>query len=157
MNNIWNEMIKMQENMDKLFNNFFKNEPSFRNNLLENKTNNNQYLSNYVAPDSDIYEKDKEIIAEIDLPGIDKKDIKVNVNKDSIEVTAEKKHEEKEEDKKKGIYRFERSYNGFCRKFDLPKTIDPDNAKAEYKNGVLIIKMPKLEIEESKKKLLEIE
>jgi len=156
---IWDEMKQMQENMDSMFRNFFNSGPFFENNfLLENNSAKKGDLitSNYVAPISDLYETDTEVIAEIDLPGVNKKDIKVNVTKDFIEVNAEKKHEVKEEDKKKGMYRFERSYSGFCRKLPLPNNVDADKANAEYKDGVLKIKIPKLKIEEQKKKLLEI-
>ena len=90
------------------------------------------------------------------MPGVDKKDIKVNVTKDSIEIKAEKKKEVKEEDKKKGMFRHERSFAGFYRSFALPNNVDADKANAEYKDGVLKITVPKLKIEEKKKKLLEI-
>ncbi len=156
---VWDEMRQMQKNMDSLFRNFFNLDPLFENRFLigENSTPKSDLItSNYVEPTSDLYETDKEIIAEIDLPGVDKKDIKVNVTKDSIEINAEKKYETKKEDKKKGMYRFERSYSGFCRKLALPNKVDADKADAEYKNGVLQIKIPKLKIEQQQKKLLEI-
>ncbi len=156
---VLDEMRQMQKNMDSLFRNFFNLDPLFENRFLigENSTPKSDLItSNYVEPTSDLYETDKEIIAEIDLPGVDKKDIKVNVTKDSIEINAEKKYETKKEDKKKGMYRFERSYSGFYRKLALPNKVDADKADAEYKNGVLQIKIPKLKIEQQQKKLLEI-
>lgn len=112
--------------------------------------------SNYRLPVSDIYETDKEIVAEIDLPGVDKKDIKVNVTEGSIEVKAEKKKETKQEGKKKGMFRLERSFAGFYRRFPLPNNVDADKANAEYREGVLKVTVPKLQIEDKKRKQLEI-
>jgi HSP20 family protein len=156
---IWDEMRRMQEQMDSMFSNFFDTEPLIGNNfLLEDGSGKNKGLvsSNYKAPVSDLYETDKEVIAEVDMPGVDKNDIKVNVTEDAIEIKAEKKNEFKEEDKKKGMYRLERSFAGFYRSFALLNSVDPDKANAKYKDGVLKITVPKLKIEEKKKKLLEI-
>lgn len=155
---IWDEMRRMQENMDSVFRNFFSSEPLLGNEFLleDNSDNKDLITSNYVAPASDMYETDKDLVAEIDMPGVDKKDIKVNITKDSIEIKAEKKNELKKEDKKKGLFRLERSYAGFCRKFALPNNVNADKANAEYKDGVLRITVPKLEIEHDKKKRLEI-
>ena len=66
------------------------------------------------------------------------------------------KNEVKEEDKKKGMFRLERSFAGFYRSFALPNNVDSDKANAEYKDGVLKITVPKLKVEEKKKKLLEV-
>lgn len=156
---IWDEMRRMQEQMDLIFSNFFDSEPFIRNNyLLEDGLGKNKELvsSNYRSPVSDIYETEKEVVAEIDMPGVDKNDIKVNVTEDVIEIKAEKKNELKQEDKKKGMFRLERSFAGFYRSFPLPNSVDPDKANAEYKDGVLKITVPKLKVEEKKKKLLEI-
>lgn len=156
---IWDEMRRMQENMDSLFSNFFSTEPLIGNEfLLEDGSGKKGDLvsSNYRAPISDLYETDKEVVAEIDMPGVDKKDIKVNVTKDAIEIKAEKKKEMKQDDKKKGMFRLERSFAGFYRSFALPNNVDADKANAEYKDGVLKITVPKLQVEEKKKKLLEI-
>jgi len=157
---IWDEMRRMQEQMDAIFENFFSGGPflSRGQSLLEGPGSAKGELvaSNYKHPISDIYETDKEIIAEIEIPGVNKNDIKVHVSDDGIEVKAETHAEAKHEDKKKGIYRFERNYSGFYRHFSLPENVDPDKANAEYKDGVLKITLPKLEIQEHKKKLLDI-
>lgn len=156
---IWDEMRKMQEQMDSMFSNFFDTEPFIRNYyLLEDGSGKNKesVSSNYKAPVSDLYETDKEFIAEVDIPGVDKKDIKVNVTEDAIEIKAEKKNELKQEDKKKGMFRLERSFAGFYRNFPLPHNVYSEKANAEYKDGVLKITVPKMKVEEKKKKLLEI-
>ena len=150
---IFDEIRKMQEQMDNMFNGFFGDFGA--ENLLADNTN-KQLVSNYRQPVCDTWETDKEVIAEIELPGVNKKDIKVNVSEDGIEVKTESKYENKVEDKKKGMYKLERSYSGFYRKFALPSNVDPKKAEAEYKNGILKIKVPKLKIEHKKQKLLDI-
>ncbi len=157
--NIWDEMRRMQENMDSIFSSFFNTEPLIGSEfLLEDGSGKRKDLvsSNYKAPVTDLYETDKEVIAEVDMPGVDKKDIKVNVTEDAIEIKAEKKNEVKQDDKKEGMFRLERSFAGFYRSFALPNKVDSDKANAEYKDGVLKVTVPKIPVEEKKKKLLEI-
>lgn len=157
---IWDEMDRMQKQMDAIFESFAVNDPVFAKNkfLLENGDGkkNNLISSSYRQPLSDIYETDKEIITEIEMPGLDKKDIQVHVDSKGISIKAETKKETKDEDKKKGMYRFERNYTGFYRYFALPSNVDSEKSVAEYKDGILKIRVPKLKVEEQKKKLLEI-
>jgi len=156
---LWDEMRRMQEQMDSVFDNFFSGEPFLGGqNLLEGPGRKRGELttSNYKQPISDIYETDKEVVAEVEMPGLNKNDIKVQVSDQGIEIKAETKAETKHEDKKRGMYRFERNYSGFYRHFSLPNNVDANKANAEYKDGVLKITVPKLKIEEQKKKLLEV-
>lgn len=111
-------------------------------------------LMKFEVPAEDIRETDKEVVVAFDLPGIDKKDIKLKVAENEIEVKAEKKEEIKEE--RKGFFRQERSYQGFYRKSSLPAKVKPDQVEAEYKDGVLTVKMPKKEIEHKKPKEVEV-
>ncbi len=97
-------------------------------------------------PFVDIEETDKEIVATVDMPGLEKDDIKINITEDSLEISAEKKHEE-ERKEKDYIYR-ERRSGSFYRYMLLPSHVDPNNAKATYNNGVLEIKVPKTEIKQ---------
>jgi len=105
-------------------------------------------------PTSDIIETEKEVIAKIELPGIEKKDIELNVNENSIEIRAQKKHEQKIE--KKGYFRQERSYSQFYRVLQLPAEVDPNRAKAKMENGLLEITAPKIG-QHSKGKSIDIE
>lgn len=135
---IFDEMRHMQLEMDKVFQNFFA-----RPRLLgvSGKKEDKQ-LASMKSPLADIYQTEKEVIAKIELPGIDKKDIHLNVTDTMLEIKAEKKHEIKQE--KKGFYREERSYSGFYRALPLPAEIDPDGAKAKMENGILEIHLPKV-------------
>ena len=151
---IWDEMRRMQEQMDSMFEGFFNNEDLIGGgtNLLGGPSTAVE-KSNYRQALTDITETDKEVIATVELPGVEKGDIKINATEEGVEIKVEKKDERKEEDKKKGIYRLERSYSGFYRYIPAPDGVDVQNISASYKNGVLELKMPK---EESKKKAKQI-
>ncbi len=149
MRTIFDEIDKMHEHMDHLFNNFFSD--SFVQPKLAYSNSN---LAAYKRPASDLYETDKEIVAKLDMPGIDKKDIKINVTDYGIEIKAETKKEEKKETK--GNYRYERSYSGFYRSFALPEYANAKEAKAEYKEGVLKISIPKKELPHKEVKQIEV-
>ena len=95
-------------------------------------------------PFIDIAETDKEVIATAEMPGLEKEDIKINLTEDKLEISAETKHEE--EKKEKGYIYKERRSGSYYRAISLPSSIDPNNTKASYNNGVLEIKMPKTEI-----------
>jgi len=102
----------------------------------------------------DIYEKDGNYHIEMDIPGFDKSDIKIEAKKDYLTISAEKKNEVNEEDKKKKYIHRERSYGKYERSFYL-RDLDSDNVKAEFNNGVLKITVPKID-EEKDKKYIEI-
>lgn len=104
--------------------------------------------SGYTQPFIDVIDRETELIAAAEMPGLDKKDIKINLTDDRLEISAEKKHEEEKEEK--GYVFRERSSGSYYRAISLPSTIDPEKATASYKNGVLEIKMPKSEIKQKK-------
>ncbi len=105
-----------------------------------------------LAPSIDIYEEGDEIVVKAELPGMKKEDIEVNLTEDSITISGEKKKEEKVE--RKGYHRHERSYGSFARSFSLPSEVRTDDAKGEFKDGVLEIRIPKTE--EAKKKVRKV-
>ena len=125
------EMRKMHREMDRMFRQFF-NKP-----LIGTSKD----LISYERPLSDIEENKDFITLNIDMPGIKKEDIQLNITDDMIEVKAERKHESKVE--KKGFFQQERSYSGFYRRLPLPANVKADQANAEYKNGVLSITIPR--------------
>jgi HSP20 family protein len=79
---------------------------------------------------------------ELAVPGLSKKDININVEKDLLTIKANKEAEQKEDEK---FTRKEFAYNEFSRSFRLPETIDLGNIKANFKNGILIISLAKKE------------
>jgi HSP20 family protein len=93
-------------------------------------------------PKIDLKETDKEIIINAEIPGVDKKDIKVDASENLLTISFEKK-QEKDEKGKNGWHITERRYGSFSRTITLPQTVKSDGAKASYKDGVLKIILPK--------------
>jgi HSP20 family protein len=92
-------------------------------------------------PSVNIAEEDKAFEVSVALPGLDKKDIKVEIQNDCLIVSSEKKYEK--EEKNKNWIRREYGYASFRRMFHLPESADQDKVQAEMKNGVLSIKVAK--------------
>ena len=99
----------------------------------------------YREPETEIHETENEIIITMELPGMDKKDIDLKVTEDQVVVKAEHKEEERE----KTGYR--KLYSNFYKAIRLQQRVNPDKAKATYKNGILEIRLPKLEGEKGKR------
>lgn len=96
----------------------------------------------------DIYEKGGEVHIELDVPGFNKEDVKVDLD-DGILTIAASKHEDKEE-KEKNYYRKERSFGSFKRQFNVGN-VKENEIDAKFNNGVLKISFPKEEQKQSKK------
>lgn len=92
---------------------------------------------------TDIIDKGDKYLLKAELPGFDKKDIKININENYLTISAEH-NEEKEEDlvKNSNFIRRERRYGSFTRSFDI-SDIDIPNIKASYNNGILDLELPK--------------
>ncbi len=103
-----------------------------------------QKFEGHRKPFIDVFETDKEVVATADMPGLEKKDININITEDKLEISTETKREE--EKKEKGYIYKERRGESYYRSVLLPATVDPSNAKATYNNGVLEVKMQKTEV-----------
>ena len=97
----------------------------------------------------DVSEDDQQIEIRLDLPGMDAKGIDIQVNENLLTVSGERK-EEKEE-KGKTYHRVERRYGSFSRSVTLPSAVKQDAVDAQYRDGVLTIKLPKSEEARSRK------
>lgn len=104
------------------------------------------------APRVNIAEDDNHVVMEFELPGMGKDDIKVAVKDGVLSVSGERQY--RDEKKEKNYIRTEMRTGSFCRSFTLPKTIDPDQIKADYKSGILELTLAKRE--EVKPKEIEI-
>jgi HSP20 family protein len=93
------------------------------------------------APTVDIYETENELVIKADLPEISEKELDVRVENNMLTIRGERKFEEKV--KEDNYLRIERTYGSFSRSFSLPNTVNSEAIKAEYKNGVLTVEMPK--------------
>ncbi|MCF6169614.1 MAG: Hsp20/alpha crystallin family protein [Bacteroidales bacterium] len=96
-------------------------------------------------PAVNIIDDKDSFIMELAAPGMKKDDFKINLDNQLLTISSEKKEEkEKQED---NYTRREFTYNSFSRSFTLPKTIVFDKIKADYKDGILVVKLPKKEEE----------
>ncbi|MDH5250373.1 MAG: Hsp20/alpha crystallin family protein [Cyclobacteriaceae bacterium] len=94
------------------------------------------------VPTANITETPKEYKLELAAPGLSRKDFDIEVENNTLSISAEKKEEKKEEDG--GYSRREYSFNSFCRSFLLPENIKEGSIDAKYENGVLRVSIPKV-------------
>jgi HSP20 family protein len=97
----------------------------------------------FTAPAVDLYEEKDDIVVKAELAGMDKENIEVNLTDHTLTIKGEKKKEA--ETKEKDYYRSERSYGAFLRTLELPKEVHADKVKANFKNGILEVRLPKTE------------
>ncbi len=107
------------------------------------------------GPRVDIFEEGDNVVVKAELPGMRKEEIEVNLTDNSITISGEKKKEEKVE--RKDYYRLERSYGSFSRSFALPSEVDIARARAQMREGVLEVRIPKTEEAKKKEKKIPIE
>ena len=102
------------------------------------------------TPRMDIYEDDGNVVAEVELPGVDPKNIEVDVKNNVLRVEA--KAEEKKEEKGKGYYRKEISAGFYKRAVPLPVEVIGEKADAEYEGGILKVVIPKVKLAKREEK-----
>ena len=94
-------------------------------------------------PAVNISENEKNYVLEFAVPGIEKKDIKIDMNEDVLTVSSETKNES--EENKNGYKRKEFSYTAFSRSFYVPEDVNTEKIEANYKDGILSVSLPKQE------------
>jgi HSP20 family protein len=122
------ELSRLRKEMDNIWDRFF-GEPA----LTEPTTT--------WVPSIDVSETDSDIQVRAEVPGLEAKDIDVNVSGDRLSITGEKKREE--ERRGENYFTHERYFGAFQRMVRLPAEVQVENAEAEFKNGVLNIRIPK--------------
>jgi HSP20 family protein len=132
----------------KEMNHFFS---GFNNDLLSSNNGNVFSLNNW-QPAVDVTENDKEYMLKFEVPGIDKKDIDVEIQNGLITVSGERKYE-KTDDKKHSI---ESYYGSFSRSFSLPENVNEKDIKANQDNGVLSLHLKKSKEKEVSSKKIEV-
>ena len=95
------------------------------------------------APAVDIYETENELVVKADLPDLQDKDIDVRVENNTLTIRGERKFEK--DVNEENYLRVERAYGSFVRSFSLPNTVNPENIRADYRNGVLTLHIAKRE------------
>lgn len=106
------------------------------------------------APSIDVYETEKEIMVDAELPGMDEKDIEITLGNNILTISGKRESEETE--KGKSFYRHELSYGSFKRSIQLPDEVDEDKIDATYSKGILKIVLPKSEQSVSQRKKIVI-
>ena len=106
------------------------------------------------SPQVEVFERDNELVLRVDLPGLTRDDINVELADDGITIEGERKNEHEETGE--GFYRSERSYGRFYRRIPMPEGVKADDAKAHFSNGVLEVTMPAAKRGERKTRRLEI-
>jgi len=118
----------LQEQVNRLFDSSFKG------------NGDNSTLTTW-APAVDIYETENELVLKADLPDIDEKNLDIRVENNMLTIRGERKFEQKVNED--NYLRIERTYGSFSRSFSLPSTVNTEAIKADYKNGVLTVQLPK--------------
>lgn len=99
-------------------------------------------------PAVNIREDEKRFTLDLAVPGIDKKDLKIEINEDVITISSEQKVEK--EESRDDFKRREFSYTSFCRSFYLPENVNKEKIEANYRDGILSVVLPKEEEEKTK-------
>lgn len=126
--------VNRVNNLDKWVNDFFNDDLNVR--------------FNHATPSVNVVETSDSFKIEVAAPGLAKEDFKVNIEKDTLTVSAEKKVEKTVENevKTEKYLRKEFGYSTFKRSFTLPENVQTDAVKANYENGILFITLPKVEV-----------
>lgn len=107
-------------------------------------------------PAIELKQTEKEYKVKVQLPGVNKEDIHVDLNNDYMTITAEVKEEKKEKDENEKVHTSEFRYGKYIRTVSFDNPIKSDASSAEYKDGVLTMVLPKQKIEKTKTKRLTI-
>jgi HSP20 family protein len=110
-----------------------------------------------MAPKIDVSETDNEIQVTAEMPGIDQNNVQVLLEDDRLIIRGEKKEEREEDDKERNYHVRERVQGAFSRTLPLPFTPDPNQIKAEFKNGVMTITIPKPQEVKQKQHRIEVQ
>jgi HSP20 family protein len=124
-----NPFMSLQQEIDRLFDDFGRGWPAPATATAE------------MTPRMDVAETDKEYEITAELPGLEEKDVQVNIADDVLTIKGEKKAEKEQKDK--NYHLFERSYGAFSRTLQLPSGVNADTIKASMSNGVLKVTVPK--------------
>ena len=138
-----------QRQMNRLFDEFFGEAP------LAERGREPEWAPAAFTPRVDVSETDAEVKVSAELPGMDEKDISVELQDDVLVLRGEKKSEQ--EEKGKNWFRREQSYGSFHRAIELPAGVDAGKAKAQFKKGVLTFVAPKRPEEQARRKTVPIQ
>jgi len=111
---------------------------------------------NGMAMPVDIKEYEDKYVIKVEMPGINREDITLDLHKNSLKISASKKIEQEENDNKKKYHKSEFRYGDYCRTLYFPSEVDMEKCDATLKNGILTVELEKTVKEEEKQKKIEI-
>ena len=129
------DLLAIQDRMNRIF------DESFRG--LNRQNEDDWALGGAWAPLVDIYEREGNLELKAELPGVDPKDVDVRVENNVLTLRGERRIDK--DVKRESYHRVERAYGSFSRSFTLPSMVDTEHIKAEFKDGVLHLTLPKKE------------
>jgi len=138
----WNpnrDMMSVRDEMSRVLNEVF----------ARGASDESAWVSGAWTPPVDIYETDEALVMKAELPGFSKDDISIELKENTLVIKGERKHED--EVKEGNYHRMERSYGAFQRAFMLPMTVDQEKVKASYKDGILELRLPKVQAAQPKR------
>jgi HSP20 family protein len=139
------DLVGLQDRMNRLFGEAYRGSA---------RTGDDDWaLGGSWAPAVDIFEKDGNIVLTAELPGIASKEVDIRVENNVLTLQGERKFDK--ELQKDSFHRVERAYGSFTRSFTLPTVVDTNKIKAEFKDGVLKVTLPKRE--EAKPKQIQVQ
>ena len=106
------------------------------------------------APEIEVFEREGQFVVRADLPGLKKDDVRVEVTDNALILEGERRKEQ--EERREGFYRTERSYGRFSRAIPLPEGVDTEDVKADFKNGVLEVRLPAPKRPEQRRRQIEV-
>lgn len=130
------EIESLQNEMNRLF-----------NSVLPNVKFSYEMGTSY-APAAEIEETQEAVLLKLEVPGLEAKDLDIEVTAEAVSIKGERREETKTEEK--GVTRSEFRYGSFQRVIPLPSRVQNDKVEAEYKNGILHLNLPKAEEEKNK-------
>lgn len=129
------DLVGIQERMNRLFDEAFRG--------VSRPAEDDWALGGSWAPAVDIFEREGNIVLQAELPGVDPKDVDIRVENNVLTLRGERKWDN--EVKRESYHRVERAYGAFSRSFTLPTIVETEKIKAEYKEGLLRVTLPKKE------------
>jgi HSP20 family protein len=139
------DLLGLQDRMNRLF------DESYRG-VARGTSDDEWALGGSWAPSVDIYEQGTDIVLKAELPGVDPKDVDIRLENNVLSLRGQRKLDQ--EVKRESYHRVERAYGTFSRSFTLPSVVDQASIKAEFKDGLLQMTLPKRE--EAKPKQIQI-
>lgn len=129
------ELMRLRDDLDTVFDRFFSDPWGLM------RFDRPRGFGLVSMPQMDVAETEREFVVTMELPGVDPKDVDINISGDTLHVRGEKRSER--EEKGRSYHYTERTFGGFHRSVPLPSSVDPDKVDAGYRNGVLTVTIGK--------------